>query len=66
MQIYFGKKFYSNYFGCECIVLQVINDDLWFFVTAKQPTHVKKAQAKFSEIFIEERKLHLVKGKKNK
>lgn len=50
MRQYFGKKFYSNYFGCNCIVTQVIDNKTWFFVTEKRPTEVLKAQTKLSEI----------------
>lgn len=48
---YFGNRFYSPFFKCECIVLEVFNDKKWYFVAANNPRKILKAETPLSYFF---------------
>jgi hypothetical protein len=47
---HFGKRFYSTYFQCDCIVTYYNNDEDWYFVAAVYPLKVVKANADFKKV----------------
>lgn len=50
----FGKKFYSKYLGCECVVVKVLADNNWYFVAKNHSNKIMKAGTVYSYFFGEE------------
>lgn len=58
---YFGNKFYSPFLGCECIVVEVLNNDKWYFIAAKSPRKILKAGSPLDYFFAAPGKLRPLK-----